>query len=122
MIVIIIIISYEPAHDKTYKMACAPSRLKSAWTCTQSNQSPHCPHEKRLIKLDALADRNLLGTCHFAGFVMRWLIYQFIKPLLDNKMPIFEGYRVFNRDANHSDYCRIIPFFKFDFHITTLGK
>ena len=38
----------EPPHDKSNKMACAPSRLRSAWASVQSNQSHCCPHEESL--------------------------------------------------------------------------
>ena len=33
---------YEPVHDKTYKMACVPSKNWSAWASTQSDQSLLC--------------------------------------------------------------------------------
>ena len=46
----------EPPHDKTNKMACAPSEdsdqpghpLRSAWASSQSDQSLHCPHAETL--------------------------------------------------------------------------
>ena len=37
--------SSEPPHDKTNKMACAPSEDRSAWAAAQSEQSLRCPHE-----------------------------------------------------------------------------
>ena len=40
----------EPPHDKTNKMACAPSEdsNQSAWASAQSDQSLRCPHEESL--------------------------------------------------------------------------
>ena len=38
----------KPPHDKTIKMACAPSEDRSAWASAQSDQSLHCPHEESL--------------------------------------------------------------------------
>ena len=38
----------EPAHDKTYKMACAPSEDSDQPRSAQSDQSLRCPHEERL--------------------------------------------------------------------------
>ena len=35
---------YEPAHDKTNKIACAPSKVRSAWASAQSDQSSLCAH------------------------------------------------------------------------------
>ena len=37
----------EPAHDKTYKMACAPSELRSAWASAQFDQF-RATHEESL--------------------------------------------------------------------------
>ena len=34
----------DPAHDKTKKMACAPSKDRSAW----ADQSLRCPHDESL--------------------------------------------------------------------------
>ena len=39
---------YEPPHDRTNKMACAPSEDRSAWASAQSDQSFRCPHEESL--------------------------------------------------------------------------
>ena len=41
-------IAAAPAHDKTYKMACAPSENRSAWASAQSDRSFRCPHEQSL--------------------------------------------------------------------------
>ena len=38
----------EPAHDKTYKMACGPSEDSDQHRSTQSNQSLRCPDEESL--------------------------------------------------------------------------
>ena len=38
----------ELPHDKTNKMACAPSELRSALASAQSDQSLRCPHEESL--------------------------------------------------------------------------
>ena len=39
---------FESLHDKTNKMTCAPSKLRSAWSSAQSDQSLRCPHEETL--------------------------------------------------------------------------
>ena len=39
---------FEPANDKTNKMACAPSEDRSAWASAQSDQSLRCPHVETL--------------------------------------------------------------------------
>ena len=41
---------HEPPHDKTNKMACAPSEDsdRTAWTSAQSDQRLRCPHEESL--------------------------------------------------------------------------
>ena len=39
-------LAFEPLHDKTKKMACAPSEDRSAWASTQSDQSLRCLHEE----------------------------------------------------------------------------
>ena len=36
----------EPVHDKTNKTTCLQQRLRSVSASTQSDQSPHCPHEE----------------------------------------------------------------------------
>ena len=36
--------SYEPQHDKTNKMACAPNEDWTAWASAQSDQSSLCAH------------------------------------------------------------------------------
>ena len=81
---------FEPHHDKTNKMACAPSedsdqpghppsliigfavRMEVAWTLSYtvsaSKDSDQTGRMPRLIWV--FAGR----TCHFVGFVMRWLI------------------------------------------------
>ena len=45
----------EPVHDKTNKMACAPSEDRSAWASAQSDQSLHCTQwvaqDPRLLRL-----------------------------------------------------------------------
>ena len=41
MTTILILTVHEPPHDKTNKMACAPSK-DSAWAFAQSDQSLHC--------------------------------------------------------------------------------
>ena len=51
--------TFEPPHDKTNKMACAPSEdsdqpghlpslIRVAWASAQSDQSLRCPHEESL--------------------------------------------------------------------------
>ena len=85
---------YEPPHDKTNKIACAPSY--------DSDQPGHPPSlirvfAVRMKKAGVLsnplsaqrrlwsdwADAQLIWvfagrTCHFVGFVMRWLIFQWV--------------------------------------------
>ena len=82
---------YEPPHDKTNKMACAPSedsdqpghtpsllrvfaaRLKKAWVLSYPLSA-----KRRLWSdwVDAQADLNLRWAhTHFVGFVMKWLIW-----------------------------------------------
>ena len=34
--------TYEPPHDKTNKVTCAPSELRSSWASAQSDQSSLC--------------------------------------------------------------------------------
>ena len=79
----------EPPHDKTNKMACAPSedsdrpehlpslirvfavRMKKAWVLSY----PLSVQQRlRSDRADAQADLSLrLVHCHFVCFVMRWL-------------------------------------------------
>ena len=40
--------TYEPQHEKTNKVACAPIEDTSAWAFAQSDQSFRCPHEESL--------------------------------------------------------------------------
>ena len=78
----------ELRHDKTNKMACAPSKDRSAWAFAQSDQSSlsewrklgslasHWAHSKDSDQTGRMP--RLIGvfvgcTCHFVGFVMRWL-------------------------------------------------
>ena len=67
-------------------MTCAHSEDRSAWASAQSDQSLRCPHEKNIeplttFKTDQTERMPRLiwvfagRTCHFVGFVMRWLIY-----------------------------------------------
>ena len=64
---------------------CAQRRLRSAWASAQSDQSLRCALSGYL-KTEAFFMRTAktlirLGgffagrTCHFAGFVTRWLVY-----------------------------------------------
>ena len=39
---------HEPHHDKTNKMAYAPSEDRSTWASAQSDQSLRCLHEESL--------------------------------------------------------------------------
>ena len=82
------IITNESTHDKTHKMACAPTEDRSAWASAQADQSLRCPHEERLGPL-LLVERTAetlirlrgcqgcsessLGAHHFVGFVVSWL-------------------------------------------------
>ena len=87
----IISLIFDPAHDKTNKMACAPSedsdqpghppslisvvavRMKKAWVLSYPLSA-----QRRLWSdwADAQADLSLRWrTCQFVGFVMRWLIF-----------------------------------------------
>ena len=82
--------TFEPSHDKTSKMACAPGgdsdqpghplslirvftvRVKTAWVLSHPSSE-----QRRLWSdcADALADLSLRWVhCHFVGFVMRRLI------------------------------------------------
>ena len=49
--------TYQPAHDKTNKMACAPSEDSSTWASAQSDQSSLCaqwvPKEPRFFHADS---------------------------------------------------------------------
>ena len=69
---------------------CTLRRLRSAWASAQSDQRLRCPQEESLgakLSIDCREDSDQTGqmprliqvftvrTCHFVGFVMRWLIY-----------------------------------------------
>ena len=60
----------EPPHNKTNKMTCAPSELRSACASTQSDQNLCCPHEETS---DAQADLSLrwahISFCWFCRVV-----------------------------------------------------
>ena len=57
----------EPPHDKTNKMICAPSEDSLSTWRNIGLLTTYCAH--RLIQVFAGP------TCHFVGFVMRWLIW-----------------------------------------------
>ena len=90
---------FEPAHDKTNRMACAPSedsdhpghppsliRVFAVFVPAQSDHSLRCARNRypRFLHVDS-EDSYQTGrmprliwvfvgrTCHFVGFVMRWL-------------------------------------------------
>ena len=74
--------TFETPHDKTNKMACAPSKDSDQ----PSLISLCCPHEGSLgpkLSIKHTAKTNQTGQmprliwhiCHFVGFVMRQLIY-----------------------------------------------
>ena len=88
--------AFEPPHDKTNKVACAPSedsdqpghppslirvfavRMKKAWVLSYPWSA-----QRRLWSdwADAQADRSLRWAhSHFVGFVMRRLIFSVLKP------------------------------------------
>ena len=88
--------AFEPPHDKTNKVACAPSedsdqpghppslirvfavRMKKAWVLSYPSSA-----QRRLWSdwADAQADRSLRWAhSHFVGFVMRRLIFSVLKP------------------------------------------
>ena len=67
---------------------CVQRRLRSAWASAQSDQGLRCPHEEilgpslpieRTVKTDQTGRMPRLiwvfagCTCHFVGFVVRWL-------------------------------------------------
>ena len=58
---------YEPVHDKTNKMTCAPSKGSIRAFATQSDQSLRCPHEETLdLKLPiehTVKTQIRLGRC-----------------------------------------------------------
>ena len=80
----------EPAHDKTKTMACAPSedwdqpghppclirvfavRMKKAWSI--ATYSAHSEDSDQTVRMPRLIWVFAGRTCHFVGFVMRWLI------------------------------------------------
>ena len=78
----------EPQHDETNKMACAPSKDRSACASAQSDQRLRCPHEEALgpwLSTERTAKTDQSGwmlrliwafagrTGHFVDFVMLWL-------------------------------------------------
>ena len=64
-------ILFEPPHDKTNKMACAPSEDSD-----QPGQPPSLIRVFAVRMKKAQADQSLRwADSHFVGFVMRWLIY-----------------------------------------------
>ena len=83
----------KPAHDKTYKIACAPSEysdqlghppslirifLLSAWRklgplATHWTHSKDSDQTERMLTLIWVFTGR---TCHFVGFVVRWLKYE----------------------------------------------
>ena len=61
-------IQYDQAHDKTNKIAWAPSEDRSAWTSAQFDQSLRCPHEKSLgpqLPIECTA-KTLIRLCGYA--------------------------------------------------------
>ena len=88
----------EPAHEKTYKMACAPSkdqpghppsliRSKSSLCAQWVAKDPSFLHADSK-DWSEWADPRLIWvfsgrTCHFVGFVMHWPIYFHLSPLPD---------------------------------------
>ena len=75
---------------KPTKCLCTQRRLRSAWASAQSNQSSLCAQwvaKDRSFRHADSEDSDQTGrmprliwvfagrTCHFVGFVMRWLIY-----------------------------------------------
>ena len=71
----------EPQHDKTNKMACAPSLDSDQPGHLPSLISLHCPHEETFRVLSyplsgcPVWSESSLGAHSFGGFVMSWLIY-----------------------------------------------
>ena len=52
---------------------CTQRRLRSAWASSQSDQSLRCDQTGQMPRLIwVFAGR----TCHFVGFIMRWLIWR----------------------------------------------
>ena len=84
----------EPSHDKTNKMICAPSKDRSAWAATQSDQSLQCGQwvveSPMFLHVDS-QDSDQTGRMprlirvfagrkgHYVGFVMRRLILLQVK-------------------------------------------
>ena len=80
---------FEPAHDKTYKIwHVRPEKIRSVWESAQSDQSIRYSLDgqlrtqafvmwtaKTLIRLGGRPGWSIFAgrTCHFVGFVMRWL-------------------------------------------------
>ena len=60
---------------------CAKRRLRSAWASAQSDQRLRCPIERTAKILMPGRMPSLIWvlagrTCHFVGFVVRWLFYK----------------------------------------------
>ena len=84
-------IKIEPVHDKTYKMACAPSEdsdqpghlpslIRVFTVHHEESLGPYLPTEcttKTLIRLGECPGWSVFtgGTCPFVSFVMHWLNY-----------------------------------------------
>ena len=81
--------AYDPPHDKTNKMACAPIKdsislgIRTVWSESSlstwrklGSLATHWVHSEDWSDwVDAQADLSFAGcTCHFVGFVMRWLL------------------------------------------------
>ena len=64
-----VVTAIESPHDKTKKVACAPSE--------DSDQPRHPPSLISLQRMPRLIWVFAGRTCHFVGFVMRWLIFFF---------------------------------------------
>ena len=80
---------FEPAHDKTFKMSCAPSpasaqsdqSLLSAWRKFRSLAThwAHSEDSDQTRQMPRLIRVFTGRTYHFVGFVVRWLILYFLK-------------------------------------------
>ena len=68
---------FEPPHDKTKKVACAPSKDRSAWAFAQSDQSSLCAlwvaQDSNFLQADSddlslcLERRSFCWFCHEAA-------------------------------------------------------
>ena len=67
-------LTFEPLHDKTNEMTCAPSKDRSAWASTQSDQS-HCCALSGKLRTQAFfmrtAKTDLTGWMH--RLIESWL-------------------------------------------------